>query len=125
MRKAGKLFFLNGYPELFLGFAENYIVSVIRLTRDAVAVAIHMFAISRLSDEQRRLAHRADLVAAFIIDRRFGGLDCGSLGGLDFDRFVVGLDRKIIHGEKGQPCQGGNAFQERVAGHIATIADRG
>jgi hypothetical protein len=42
-------------------------VAVIRLTRHAVAIAVHMFAIAGAAASERGFAGGADFVAAFII----------------------------------------------------------
>lgn len=90
---------------------------MIRLTRDAIAVAVQMRGIARLPSTQRSFSGGTHVGAIAVINRLF----CKAHRCL----FLLRLDRKIIDGDKGKDCQRGNGFEGRVACHLKRMAGGG
>lgn|GEM_PF-3003225 len=75
-----------------------------RLTRHAVAIAVHMLAIAGAAASERGLAGGADFVAAFIMD--------GLLHRIARSDFFFGHGREILDGKEGQDDQRSSDFED-------------
>jgi hypothetical protein len=84
--------------------AMGELVPVIRLTCHAVAVAVHMFAVSGVAASERGFAGGADFVAAAIVD--------GLLDRIPRRDFVLGHGREVVDGKEGQDDQRSSGFEE-------------
>ena len=90
------------------------LLPVIRFAGDAVAIAVHMFAVAGIAAIERSLASGADFVAAAVMDGLF---DC-----VPRRYFFLRNCGQVIHAEEGQDDQGSSGFEERVAGHLRRMA---
>ena len=89
-------------------------LSAVRLTGDAIAIAVHMFAVARIAVMKRSLASGAEFVAATIMD--------GLLNRIPRRHFFLCDRGEVIDAEEGQDDQGSSGFEERVAGHLRRMA---
>ena len=90
------------------------LLPVIRFAGDAVAIAVHMFAVAGIAAIERSLASGADFVAAAVSDGLF---DC-----VPRRHFFLRDSGEVIDAEEGQDDQGSSGFEERVAGHLRRMA---
>ena len=80
------------------------LLPVIRFAGDAVAVAVHMFAVAGIAAIERSLASSAYFVAAAIVDGLFDRVPRG--------HFFLRDCGQVIDAEKGQDDQRSSGFEE-------------